>query len=51
MRKDAVAVEKCSRLDDIIVFGDDGTMKVMKVADKAFVGKKPVHIAVFRKDG
>lgn len=44
------AVEKCSQLDDIIVFSSDGVMKVMKVAEKLFVGKRPQHIAVFRKD-
>ena len=44
------ALEKCSELDDIIVISNDGTMKVMKVAEKLFVGKRPQHIAVFRKD-
>ncbi|MFC4994997.1 DNA gyrase/topoisomerase IV subunit A [Rubritalea tangerina] len=44
------ALEKCSELDDIIVIGTDGKMKVMKVAEKLFVGKRPQHIAVFRKD-
>ncbi len=43
-------VEKCSTLDDIIAFSQDGQMRVMKVADKVFVGKRPVHLAVFRKD-
>ncbi|MDA7518489.1 DNA gyrase/topoisomerase IV subunit A [bacterium] len=43
-------VEKCSTLDDIIAFSQDGQMRVMKVADKVFVGKRPVHVAVFRKD-
>ncbi|GAA5494318.1 DNA gyrase subunit A [Rubritalea halochordaticola] len=44
------AVEKCSELDDVVVFNSDGVMKVMKVAEKFFVGKRPLHIAVFRKD-
>jgi topoisomerase-4 subunit A len=44
------ALEKCSELDDIIVIGTDGKMKVMKIAEKLFVGKRPQHIAVFRKD-
>jgi topoisomerase-4 subunit A len=30
---------KCSRMDDIIAFSRDGTMRVVKVAEKAFVGK------------
>ncbi|MEM8955871.1 MAG: DNA gyrase/topoisomerase IV subunit A [Verrucomicrobiota bacterium] len=40
----------CSRLDNILVICRDGTMKVTKVTDKAFVGKDPVHVAVFQKD-
>ena len=44
------ALEKCSTLDDIIVFTLEAEMKVTKVADKFFVGKRPVHVAVFRKD-
>ena len=43
-------VEKCSMLDDIIIFSADGTMKVVKVADKFFVGQRPLRVAVFRKD-
>ena len=44
------SIEKCSRLDDIIAFSQDAQMRVMKVADKAFVGTRPVHVAVFRKE-
>ena len=44
------SLEKCSELDDVIVIGTDGKMKVMKVAEKLFIGKRPQHIAVFRKD-
>jgi len=44
------AIEKCSQLDDVIVFSKDGTVKVCKVQDKFFIGKNPVHIAIFRKD-
>jgi len=44
------ALGKCSTLDDLIVFSPDGTVKVMKLADKLFVGKRPLHIAIFRKD-
>ncbi len=43
-------VEKCSRLDDIIVILPDGTLKVSRIAEKAFIGKNPLHIAVFRKE-
>lgn len=44
------AVERCSTLDEIIVFGKDGIMKVMKIAEKMFVGKSPLRIGVFRRD-
>ncbi len=48
--KKETPVEKCSKLDDIISFSSDGNMLVTKVADKVFVGKRPVHVAIFRKD-
>jgi topoisomerase-4 subunit A len=44
------ALEKCSMLDDIIIFTADGKMKITKVADKFFVGPKPLRVAVLRKD-
>lgn len=44
------AIDKCSRLDDMIVFTPDVKMTVMKVAEKVFVGPKPQHLAIFRKD-
>ena len=44
------ALEKCSMLDDIIIFTADGKMKITKVADKLFVGPKPLRVAVYRKD-
>ncbi len=40
----------CSDLDDIIVFFRDGSFKVMKVADKIFVGKNILHVQVFKKN-
>jgi topoisomerase-4 subunit A len=49
LKKDE-AIEKCSDLDDVIVVGKDGVMKVMKIADKMFVGKNPLRVAVFRRD-
>jgi len=48
LKKDEFVAE-CSDIDDIIVFLKDGTMKVSKIADKAFVGKDLIHIAVFKK--
>jgi len=49
LKKDE-AIEKCSNLDEIIVFGKDGSMKVMKIAEKMFVGKSPLRVNVFRRD-
>ncbi|GAA5481839.1 DNA gyrase/topoisomerase IV subunit A [Haloferula sargassicola] len=43
-------LEKCSTLDDIIIFTADGTMKVTKVAEKVFVGQRPLRVEVYRKD-
>lgn len=40
----------CSDIDDIIVFREDGTFSVTKVAEKSFVGENIVHIDVFRKN-
>lgn len=48
IKKDDFVCE-CSDLDDIIVFTKDGNMKVVKVADKVFVGKSILHAAVFNK--
>ena len=39
----------CSDIDDIIVFHKDGKYKVMKVAEKLFVGTDILHIAVFQR--
>ena len=40
----------CSDIDDIIVFYRDGKYKVVKVADKIFVGKNILHVQVFKKN-
>ena len=42
-------VSECSDIDDVIVFKEDGTMKVVRVGDKIFVGKNIIHIAVWQK--
>ncbi|MGC4017356.1 MAG: DNA gyrase/topoisomerase IV subunit A [Luteolibacter sp.] len=44
------ALEKCSKLDDLVTFTQDGKMRVVKVAEKVFVGQKPIHVAIIRKD-
>ncbi len=43
-------VSNCSDIDDVIVFFKDGKYKIVKVADKLYVGKNIVHIAVFKKN-
>jgi topoisomerase IV subunit A len=48
--KKAEYICDCSDIDDIVVFRRDGTYFVTKVTDKAFIGKNPLYLAVFRKD-
>ncbi|MBV9963449.1 MAG: DNA gyrase/topoisomerase IV subunit A [Parafilimonas sp.] len=48
LKKDEFLVE-CSEFDDIIAFTKRGIMKVIKVADKTFIGKDILHAAVFLK--
>ena len=40
----------CSDIDDIIIFYKDGKYKVIRVADKVFVGKNVLHLQVFKKN-
>jgi topoisomerase IV subunit A len=49
LRKDEF-VCNCSDIDDVIVFFKDGKYKVIKVADKIFVGKNILHLDVFKKN-
>lgn len=49
LKKDE-AVEKCSTIDDVIAVTQDAKMKVVKIVDKVFIGQKPIHVAVLRKD-
>lgn len=44
------AIGKCSTLDDFILFTTDGKMRVMRVAEKVYVGSKIMHLAVLRKE-
>ncbi len=50
LKKDGEPVEKCSTIDDIISFTQDGKMRVVKVAEKVFVGQRPLRVSIFRKD-
>lgn len=48
LKKDEYVFD-CSDIDDIITFQKDGTMKVVKVEAKTFIGKNIVHVGVFKK--
>jgi topoisomerase-4 subunit A len=50
LKKDGEPIGKCSPLDDIITFTQDGKVRVIRVAEKVFVGQKPMRVALFRKD-
>ena len=49
LKKDEYVTD-CSDIDDMIVFREDGTFVVTKVAPKVFVGKNVIHIDVFKKN-
>lgn len=49
LRKDQYLFD-CSDIDDIIIFRKDGSMKVVKVEAKTFVGKDILHVAVWKKN-
>ena len=49
LKKDEFIAD-CSDLDDIIAFTKSGKMKVVKVADKSFIGKDIIHVAIFHKN-
>ena len=40
----------CSEIDDVILFYKDGRYKVVKVADKLFVGQNVLFLNVFKKN-
>ena len=49
LRKDEF-VCNCSDIDDIIIFYRDGKYKVVRVAEKLFVGKNVLWLGVFKKN-
>jgi topoisomerase IV subunit A len=49
LKKDEFVCD-CSDIDDIIAFTREGKMKVVKVSDKAFIGKDIIHVAIFNKN-
>ena len=50
IKRDGRSVGKCSRMDEVIVFGADASMRVIKVDSKTFVGKHPAHVSVFDRE-
>lgn len=40
----------CSDIDDIIIFYKDGKYKIVKVADKIYVGKNILYLNVFKRN-
>ena len=40
----------CSDLDDIIVFHRDGKYKIVRVAEKIFIGTDILHVDIFKKN-
>jgi topoisomerase IV subunit A len=49
LKKDELVAE-VSDFDDIIAFTKSGVMKVVKVAEKVFIGKDILYVAVFQKN-
>ena len=40
----------CSDLDDIIIFYKDGKYKIVRIAEKLFIGKNVLYLNVFKKN-
>jgi topoisomerase-4 subunit A len=49
LKKDEYVMD-CSDIDDIIIFRRDGKYKIVRVADKVFVGKEIIYVSVFKKN-
>ncbi|MCE9609440.1 MAG: DNA gyrase/topoisomerase IV subunit A [Chthoniobacter sp.] len=44
-------VTECTILDSVLCIMRDGSLKVTKVADKTFMGREIIHLAIWPKDG
>jgi topoisomerase IV subunit A len=49
LKKDELLAE-CSDLDDVICFTRSGKMKIVRVADKVFIGKDIIYASIFQKN-
>ena len=47
--KDNEFLFPCSDIDDILVIHRDGTYKIVRVQDKLYIGKKVIHIGIYKK--
>ncbi len=47
--KDNEFLFTCSDIDDILIVYRDGTYKIVKVQEKLYVGKKIIHVGLFKK--
>lgn len=48
--KDAEFKFTCSDIDDVLVVYRDGSYKITKVQEKLYVGKKVIHVGLFKKN-
>lgn len=48
--KDAEFKFTCSDIDDVLIVYRDGTYKITKVQEKIYIGKKVIHIGLFKKN-
>ena len=48
LKKDEFVTD-CSEIDDIIAFRRDGKFMVSRIAEKVFVGKNIIHVAVWKR--
>lgn len=48
--KKANPVCKCSTLDDVLIIDNTGVLRIVRIQDKFFAGKNPLHISVIKKD-
>ena len=44
-------VTECTILDTVLAIMKDGLLKVAKVADKVFMGREIIHVAIWPKEG
>ncbi len=48
--KKGAAICKCSTLDDVLIVDGSGVLKVVRIQEKFFAGKNPLHISILKKE-